>query len=447
MPESALGRRWLLIILAVSVLVRLAAALYLGNQVVNVPGAADQLSYNHMALRLLGGHGFTVGEDWWPATQAGEPTAHWSYLYSLLLAGLYALSGSQPLFARLVQAAIVGILHPWLAYLLGRRLGGENAGLIGAVLTAGYAYFIYYSATLMTEPLYITGILACLEVAARLADQLRAGKFTWSGYALLGVLLGLVILLRQLFMLFAPFLLLWIAWVALRSRQQGSLRRSLAGMVLSVGIIGAMILPFTIYNYQRFERFILLNTNSGFAFYWGNHPIHGTQFIPILPSDTYMRIIPRELFVLDEAAMDEELLRRGMQFVFDDPLRYAQLSFSRLPWYFDFFPEDASSTISQVTRMVSFGLLWPFMLGGLLLAIWRGGRNILDGAATPAFLLTLFGLVYTGIHVLTWTLVRYRLPVDAVMLPFAAMAILAILQRFGWLKSLQQHGWLVKEPA
>ncbi len=45
----------------------------------------------------------------------------------------------------------------------------------------------------------------------------------------------------------------------------------------------------------------------------------------------------------------------------------------------------------------------------------------------PDILLTLvFILVYSGIHILTWTLIRYRLPVDAVLLIYAALAILAV---------------------
>ncbi|MEZ4661992.1 MAG: hypothetical protein R2911_30960 [Caldilineaceae bacterium] len=38
-------------------------------------------------------------------------------------------------------------------------------------------------------------------------------------------------------------------------------------------------------------------------------------------------------------------------------------------------------------------------------------------------LITLFAAVYTGVHLLTWTLVRYRLPVDTVFVLFAAYAL------------------------
>jgi hypothetical protein len=38
-------------------------------------------------------------------------------------------------------------------------------------------------------------------------------------------------------------------------------------------------------------------------------------------------------------------------------------------------------------------------------------------------------MVYTLIHLLTWTLIRYRLPVDAVLLIFAALTIVEIANR------------------
>jgi hypothetical protein len=38
-------------------------------------------------------------------------------------------------------------------------------------------------------------------------------------------------------------------------------------------------------------------------------------------------------------------------------------------------------------------------------------------------------LAYSGAHILTWTLIRYRLPVDAVLIPFAGLALLDVFQR------------------
>ncbi len=406
-------------ILGIAVLLRLAAAFYLGNTVVALPGTFDQLSYHNLALRVLDGHGFTFGEPWWPATPAGEPTAHWSYLYTYFLVAVYWLFGPHPLAARLVQVVIVGVLHPYLAYVLGRELFNEVTGLVAAGITAVYLYFIYYAAALMTEPFYITAILLSLLLAVRLARS--AGEETGRGRILalqLGLALGAAILLRQLFLLMVPLIYLWIWWPA-RKRQ-------VVNLLLTTAVIGLMILPATLYNARRFDSFVLLNTNAGFAFFWGNNPIYGYEFQPILNQDetSYGELIPVELRSLDEAALDRELLKRGLQFVVEDPGRYLVLSLSRIPPYFMFWPSAESSLISNLARRGSFTITLPFMVLGLFQALKRR-----PSLSSPLVLMLLLALGYTGVHVLIWTLIRYRLPVDGVMVIFAAYALVNLV---GW---------------
>ena len=88
------------------------------------------------AERVVAGHGFSFAEDHWPATPGGEPTAHWSYLYTLYLAAVYSLFGVQPLIARLIQAVLTGVLHTWLAYRIGRRVFGIETGVLSVAFSA-----------------------------------------------------------------------------------------------------------------------------------------------------------------------------------------------------------------------------------------------------------------------------------------------------------------------
>ncbi len=413
----------LLSILVVSVLLRVMVAFYMGNEVVELPGIFDQVSYHNLALRVLGGHGFTFGEMWWPITRAGEPTAHWSFPYTLYLVGIYAVFGAYPVVARILQAVIVGILHPYITYRIGERTFGRTIGLIAATVTSVYIYYIYYGAALMTEPFYITSILFSLFFAIQLADGGDKQKDLKLGLAL-GISIGLTVILRQVFLLFVPFLFLWI-WIA---RFKLTRNLPLLSTILSFALVALFILPITLYNYSRFHRFVLVNTNSGYAFFWGNNPIYGTRFIPILSTPEYQAMIPEEVRHLDEAALDSELLGRGIQFVTQDPKRYILLSLSRIPPYFMFWYSPESSTLSNISRIGSFGIFLPFMLYGMFLGI-RKTSSILNLLISPQGLLLLFALVYSGVHILTWTLIRYRLPVDAVLIPFAGLALFDITQR------------------
>ncbi|MCB0183199.1 MAG: hypothetical protein KDE31_02985, partial [Caldilineaceae bacterium] len=166
--------------------------------------------------------------------------------------------------------------------------------------------------------------------------------------------------------------------------------------------------------------------------FWGNHPIYGTHFVGILPNEgpSYQDLIPAELRHLNEAALDQALLNVGIGFVLDDPGRYVLLSLSRTREYFKFWPSPTSSTLSNLARVGSFGIFLPFMLYGLWIAGRRLGRVDAQRRRAGILLLLLFMAIYTAIHLLTWALIRYRLPVDAILLIFAAVALVHIGERF-----------------
>jgi len=190
-------------------------------------------------------------------------------------------------------------------------------------------------------------------------------------------------------------------------------------------------MPFTIRNYKAFDQFVLLNTNAGYAIFWGNHPVHGTQFISADEDIDYKSLIPEELLSLDEASLDKKLLKLGISFVTDDPIRYIKLSLSRISDYFRFWPSERSGLLSNISRVLSFGIFFPFMLYGLFLSLRTDlNEGIKEFLSSPQLLLYLFMLVYTGIHLVTWAMIRYRLPVDAVLILFASLAFVDIFNRF-----------------
>ena len=84
--------------------------------------------------------------------------------------------------------------------------------------------------------------------------------------------------------------------------------------------------------------------------------------------------------------------------------------------------------VSNISRVGSFGLLLPFMVYGMFLS-WK---DFIKGSfvARPDILfLFVFVGIYTAIHLLSWALIRYRLPVDAIFLLFASYGILDIVKR------------------
>ena len=403
----------LTLILLVAVLVRLPAALYLGDQVTVLPGIHDQLSYDALAQSLLAGRGYSFTHKWYPFTPANTPTSHWSFIYPIYLAAVYAIVGYHPLAARLFQGVIGGILICLLIYLIGRRVMDEVTGLVGAGLAAVYGYFIYYNVALMTETYFIVCVLLVLHLSLEIKDQPTLAR--WSG---LGLTLGVATLLRQTILIFVPFLLLWLFW---EFKKRNVIWWH---FTLPVVFIVLMIAPWTIRNYVVYHQFLPLNSNAGYALYASNHPHLGTHW----SNENIVVPVPEELSGQNEAQLDHALTKMGIQFILADPGRYLQLTVDKTLEYFKFWPSSDSGRMSNLVRVLSFGLYLPFMLAGIYVSFsrWRSFA-----------VMYLFIIVHTSIHLLSWPSPRYRLPVDAVSMVFAGLAVLELARQINiWRRGL-----------
>jgi hypothetical protein len=421
--DRRMGRGVVLIIL-LSVVIRVTIALYLGDQVPLPENAPDETSYSYLAERLAAGYGYSFDRPWYPfGKPAGYPTAHWSFLYTAFLAGVYKLLGPHPLFGRLAGAVVGGVLLPLVVYRLARRLfpDREQVALLSAGGAALYAYFALYAARLMTESLYIVALLWSIDCALALATSPRQGATdgpTARQAVLLGLSLGISSLLRQSILPWAVVLFAWLLWAGWRA---GVTKRMVLSLTVAGSIMMLLILPFTVRNYRVYDDFLLLNSNAGYAMYSAQHPMHGTSFQEYAAAP-----IPQDLLSgdLSEAQLDRALMRRGIEFVVADPGRYLLLSLSRVRDYFECWPTADSSPINNVGRTLSITIALPFMLGGLWLTLRRQGpwRSV-EFSTTPLALVLLFMIFYSVLHILTWSMARYRMPVDAVALPFAALAV------------------------
>ena len=75
--------------------------------------------------------------------------------------------------------------------------------------------------------------------------------------------------------------------------------------------------------------------------------------------------------------------------------------------------------INNIGRVLSFALFLPVMIYGLWISSHQWRRY---------WFLYVFMIFYTVMHLLTWSMIRYRLPVDAVLLLFAALALANLAQ-------------------
>ncbi len=399
------NKQLLILILVAAALIRIPIAFYMGDQITVLPGIQDQVSYDALARSLLAGRGYSFTENWYPFTPANTPTAHWSFIYPLYLTGVYIVTGYHPLVARLLQGIVGGALMCFLVYRLGRQVVNEETGLVGAGLAAVYGYFIYYNVALMTETFFMVLVLLSLYLTIELKENPTPVR-----WVLLGFSLGLAGLLRQTILLLVPFLLFWL-FLELRTRGIRWWQ-----FALPVVTILLLITPWTLRNYLVYRELLLLNSNAGYALFASNNPNLGTDWnneVVVVP-------VPEALTGQNEAELDRALTQRGIEFILADPTRYLWLSLDKTLEYFKFWPSSESGRMSNIVRVLSFGLYLPFMLLGLYLSFsrWRSFA-----------VLYLFILIHTCIFLLSWPAPRYRLPVDAVSMVFAALALLELAKQ------------------
>lgn len=391
--------RTLFLILGIAFLLRMAAAFYLGNTVSGLSGAHDEISYSLLGERFATGHGMTFPEPWYPWIEANAPQSYYSFTLSLFFGGIYKFFGYHPVVARI----IIGIMSTaivWMIYLIGKRLFSPEVGLLASAIGAIYAYLIFYGVTLVTETPFTLALLVAIYQALRMRAGEISGVTSW---LTLGILLAVTVLLRMAVIFFIPILLLWL-YLAVRKQTNPLL------VLIPLVMIGIALLPLTLRNYQIWHQFLLLEAQFGHVFWNGNHPDHLGNFHPYkvfpIPSDV--------LALKNDVLITNALLRMGIQNVVSRPDEFLLLTLSRLREFFLFWPTAASTFTANVLRVLSFGLILPFALYGFFSNLRRMQELIL---------IYLFIVIHTGIYAVTWTMIRYRIPLDPFFILFAAYSL------------------------
>jgi 4-amino-4-deoxy-L-arabinose transferase-like glycosyltransferase len=395
----------LTLILILALTIRVVAALYLGNTVSGLSGAHDEISYDALGIRLVEGHGLTFPNAWYPWIKPDSPQSYYSITMSAMLALIYWMFGYQPVIARLIMAVLsTGIV--FMLYLLARRLFGEQIALITALIAAVYSYLIFYGVTLVTETPFILSLLASIYLAYKLVEKPSISKWFF-----LGITLAICVLLRMAVIFYVPFLIGWITLQIKGNRKQA--------LIPIVSIIAALI-PFTIRNYILWGRFMLLEAQFGHVFWNGNNPAAKDTL-----DYSYVYPIPSDILASNnDAKITSDLLILGIKNVLNDPELFIKLTLVRLREFIKFWPTNETSLIGNIARVTSFGIIWPFVILGMWLSRYRW-RELM-----PIYI---FMIIHFGVYVISWTMIRYRMPLDAIWIIFAAVSISAL---FDYIKGL-----------
>jgi 4-amino-4-deoxy-L-arabinose transferase-like glycosyltransferase len=386
-------------------------------------GLDDQFFYSAQARLVADGKGFLNPFGYFapvgtPAHRVFETAAH-PPLYTIYLAIPAKLGLSTPQEQR-IFTALLGTATVLLIGILGRKLAGDRAGLIAAIVAAAYPALWVNDAMLGLETLY--GFLVILSLLAfyRLWKDPTLGNV-----ALFSLCLALATLTRSegamLFVLFALPTLLLVPRATWRRRFE------MLGVLVLVSLV--VVGPWAVRNLVTFEKPTLLGTGFGWvlaygscdaAFYGPKLGYWDDQCSPKnYPPDT------------EESVLDQMARTQAIDYLRDHKSRIPVVVAARIGRIWDVYRpvqnvefndtvENRGHVASWAT-LISYWLLMPFAIFGLV--VMRRRR-------IPIFPYIAIALSVTISVALAYGITRYRAPVDTVLPLLAAIGLDAIWRHF-----------------
>lgn len=327
-----------------------------------IPPSADGTYYEKLAERLAAGQGYT----WlWP-DGAVTYAAHYPVGYPALVALGYALFGVKPVVAMLLNA-VIGTAGAVAAWALVARCSPARNALAAGIAVALHPVLVPYTAAFMTEGVTAAGLV----IAAALASEARARR-SWAWLAGMGLVLGLVTLVRPQSLVFAPIL------GALAFERARLPKRALA-VALATALALGVCAPWTYRNCTRMEKCALVSVNGGWNLAIGAQTNSGAWQEISVPEacKTVFQEAAKDTCFGDEAK--KGILAHPGAWIARMPakLRATFDYFGAAPWYLHTanpvaFPYGAKVALGSIETLAS-----RLLLAAALVAMWRWrGSNV-----------------------------------------------------------------------
>ncbi|HZS28419.1 MAG TPA: glycosyltransferase family 39 protein [Candidatus Angelobacter sp.] len=352
-----------------------------------------------VAQSIVEGRGFSS-----PFGVPTGPTAWYTPAYPLLLAGIFkifgvysaasawVISAVNSFFAALTAVVIVGI---------GTETVGKKSGIAAAWLWALLPYVMQWSVRWVWETSLSALLLAAIVYATvRVRREPRIGYFV-----ALGLLWAIVANANPTLLILLPVSLAWIWW---RQRSLPSLKAGIA-TVLVLTVLGCV--PWIARNYITMH-YLGLRSNFGEELYLGNQP--GAEgLIIIWKHPIWNNAELNDYQRLGEIAYIAGKRRLAVEFIRSHPGTFFAITLKRIAYFWCGAPDDPRVHPSNVVVRTTF----LFMMS--LLGFWGCMRAVRKKVPGGWLLLSVL-VFYPLIFYITHTHVRYRHPVDPILLLAAA---------------------------
>jgi hypothetical protein len=321
-------------------------------------------------------------------------------LYPILLT---LLGGG--LKAEVIIGITSGAISVILTWALAQALfKDKKSGLVAAGVMAIYPMAIFYSAIGMTESVFIPLVLGAFLALHQNRTSLAS------------ILFVLSILTRPVMDVFAPFVIFWNALVI---RKTGFSRAFRDLMVY--GLFYALIMsPWWYHNMKKYDQFVRLNYGFGLVLYAGNN-VKNTSGGSIGGIDYNLEDIFGDDRFLDYtlSEQDQMLRDKAIKYIMQNPSNFfkiASLKFIRFWRLLPYTPIVGGSIAAKITTLS----LLPILLLACITLVTRR-KNIMSFTPILGFIAFL-----TLVHMITIGSIRYRYPLEPLLIVFAAPSLLVI---------------------
>jgi 4-amino-4-deoxy-L-arabinose transferase-like glycosyltransferase len=407
--ESLTPKQIVLLVFVIAFLIRLAFLATKPHAFTHQLQAGDEPLYHGLAVNLLKGEGYTF---------EGEPRSYPPPFYAVSIAIVYSLVGAAPPAARIANALLGSLLCAliaWWAFLLWGKRGSLAAGLFASL----YYPFVQLPTYLMTENLYLPLFVAA-TMGTWLSGQVGISNphhsNLWARPIWAGIFWGLSALTREIA---KPVAILSALWLAVRYRWKQALVLCIA--MLLVG------LPWSVRNRLVFAphetRAETITTLTFDLPFFVRVMPGGLLYMSFGPPGSEPRILghwnwgsdvkrPEYPDWLPTHMRDQWLKAQAWDYIRSNPFEAAiarvprKLANLLVPFY-----GTASLPNKLLTSLFYLALL--LLSVPSLIKAWKAKDHRERTFAELVLLVALFTVTF---HAIFYGVVRYRYPIDALLL-------------------------------
>jgi 4-amino-4-deoxy-L-arabinose transferase-like glycosyltransferase len=384
----------------------------------------DERVFDSIAWGLLNGNGY-----------ASDPFRA-NPVLPFFLTIIYKTFGYNYIAPRIIQS-FIGALTVIIVFAIAQRLYDRRVAFLAGLGVALYPPLVYTCGVFYVSCLFT--FLVAFSVYLLSLNRECEGIRSFMFLLLSGIVIGITVLCRPIFLAFIPFALVFVIF----SYRGKALHRITYGGVLLL-LIFLTIFPWTLRNYVQYKRPILVSTGGGLFLWKGNNELTRgdtddrylqpgvgelwtTRLKELEPgyrktlTQKYAKV-QQDLQAIDSIDHDEYLQRLALGFIMQRPSRSLELFVQKLRTFYAPFSRvraENRDVISKKKRLILSAIFYPMLFLGLF-----GMLNSLR-TVRQHFILYLPVLSLTFVYGVLTSATRFRLPIDPYIIIFASYGIIA----------------------